>query len=165
MPCFLCMIIFSLLNHKKANTPKSIWIQSYRMKFTRSAGLARILKSRSWANQHGEGWSSELRSQTSEIRGQESGRIKESPATRSVEPDTPLLACHNVSFLQHSWQLRLNMRKNIWFKIVAFNPKQGRAFDGKKNPISHIESWGFVFLRRPIRYHNTSHSPNTGLLF
>jgi hypothetical protein len=54
----------------------------------------------------------ELGGQRSEVRGQrkrdegrwtredgrKSGRIKESPATRSVEPDTPVLACHNVLY-------------------------------------------------------------------
>jgi len=35
--------------------------------------------------------------------------------------------------------------KTCDLKIIAFNPKQGRAFDGKKNPISHIARWGFVF--------------------
>jgi hypothetical protein len=36
--------------------------------------------------------------------------------------------------------------KTYDLKIVAFNPKQGRAYNGKKNPTSLITRWGFVFM-------------------
>ena len=63
---------------------------------------------------------------------------------------------------QHPWHVKLNVRKNIWFKIVASTLYKGRALDGKKNPISHIERWGFVFEMMPIRYCKSGYRPCTG---
>jgi len=35
--------------------------------------------------------------------------------------------------------------------------KQGKAYDDRKNPISHKERWGFVFVSIPIRNHSTGY--------
>jgi len=48
------------------------------------------------------GQKSEVGGRRTEVGSQRSERIKESPTTRSVEPDTPALTCRNVPFLQHS---------------------------------------------------------------
>jgi len=40
-------------------------------------------------------------------------------------------------------------------KIIAFNLKQRESIYGRKNPVSHLERWGFMFFGwTPIRYHN-----------
>lgn len=47
--------------------------------------------------------------------------------------------------------------KNKQYKIVALTLKQGKAYDDRKNPISHKERWGFVFVSIPIRNHSTGY--------
>jgi hypothetical protein len=41
------------------------------------------------------------KSEVRENKRRKMRRLDGEPATRSVEPDTPALTCHNVSFLQH----------------------------------------------------------------
>jgi hypothetical protein len=48
--------------------------------------------------------------------------------------------------LQYSW----NLQKIKYYKIVALTLKQGKAYDDRKNPISHPERWGFIFVSIPI---------------
>jgi len=46
--------------------------------------------------------------------------------------------------------------------MFAVTLNKGRAYDVRRNPVSQIERWGFVFELMPIGYHNKSYGPYTG---